>query len=594
MIKYDYAWVVVREPDMGTENVRFTPTVLDLMNMLSGATPVSLYDYHKAGVEDTLLLLEMPEAARLCSEMPISHPAHRPEDAFSDEREQNPSSESKRIGVRDVRVGDKITKVIALQTKTFRLESGPNNHENVPIHRELDLLTSQGRLPALCALTSARVIKCSPIRRIPNVGLVLNLCAAKQHMEMVLEAPLQLMEIDGLANHQESFKGGNAVGLDGFQADAKGGEEIENNDPEQSGVTTRLPQSIDVVLLAWVADITSRSYNDTYTKRVQKFNAQVRSAKGALGEIIEEEDMPQQPMCCSGYPIPLFTPSEAESKGGGDSGASSSSSNNNGRNAIVKRTYDSSPESFCLMLLSHKVRRRAKQGIRKVEVSGATGNEAMQNAVLRNQVAVALGRPPTEGDLKAYKQQQKGSSYLWGVSGDLHAYSTWSKHAESSMIGRGMSYGRNDWTLRCVTDNETLLMCRTFERLAQTKDTPESSLAIEIPTRQTYTAVREMMRKQRDEDAKRADARARGEGEGQGGAGEPSSSSSSSIPELDKPQPKRSMFDMDKQPDDPIASLVERSKRVRHGQPEEEQELDGQFRLETRNARNVRTYPHAR
>ena len=228
-----------------------------------------------------------------------------------------------------------------------------------------------------------------------------------------------------------------------------------------------LPFSNDIVQIGWAIDISSRQYIDNLTSEIEYFNDAVRES-GQLGDPIKEEDMPQQHLACMGYPISLNKSQQAQ---------------------------QANKDHKLLQLLSLKVNKKAK--FENIEVADSSVSEDMQVELLKNEVGMALGRAPTSGEIESYRMDRVGENFMWGVTGDLNAYSTWCNHASASMIGKGNAYPspdpddptQMDPAVTNKYDTELMLQCRMLERMAQIKDTPEYAYNIQCAWPQTYSAL---------------------------------------------------------------------------------------------------------
>jgi len=461
--QYNNAWVVVK--DIESDVVKFNPVVTDLRSGVNGTTPLNLFDIHDAGAVDTLMLLETNEASRLCVEMPRGPREHNPMIAFEDDAKSFPNKDSKKIYVRDVKEGDKRYKASeGTELTDIRRRGSGTSYGEAPVLKYIDLMTNRGRLPALQPYTSTRYSMIPPIRRVEHVGVVVNIGVAHEHVNMVIESSLRCTQIDGLRGHQEVFKDDSKAVFEGFASRNLNGNPIADHGDD---ITTVLPFSNDIVQIGWAIDISSRQYIDNLTSEIEYFNDAVRES-GQLGDPIKEEDMPQQHLACMGYPISLNKSQQAQ---------------------------QANKDHKLLQLLSLKVNKKAK--FENIEVADSSVSEDMQVELLKNEVGMALGRAPTSGEIESYRMDRVGENFMWGVTGDLNAYSTWCNHASASMIGKGNAYPspdpddptQMDPAVTNKYDTELMLQCRMLERMAQIKDTPEYAYNIQCAWPQTYSAL---------------------------------------------------------------------------------------------------------
>ena len=453
--KYDPAWIVVKEPE--GENVKYHPLVTDIQSCKNGQTPATAFGYHGAGIHDVLMLLETGEASRLCVEMPRGPTSQHQSMAFIDERGNTPNKESKTIKLRacleatGVEVGAHYGSVV-----DCRVQGGGLHHDQIKIHESLDIILNRGRLPAVQPYTSSRVMKCSPIRRAKESGVMVNTVVAYEHMSMIVEASIELSKIDGLKGHQEKFEDGSNI--PGFSAHSNGGLQQEGEDDES--MTRILPLSNDMAQTNWARDIAERQYIGSLNKEIENFNSLVDD--GIIpGVKITQDDIPQQPLPCMGYPVSL--------------------------SKIAGVKDPSKDETVILQLLSLKV--KPKREFPEIEVSDSKKMGSIGEDILMNEVATSLGRKPTSGDIECYKMDRIGENYMWGVEGDLNAYETWCCHMRESMVAKGNADPNGDDAVDCMMDCELMLLSRMNERLSQVKDSPESIYNIDMPWGQTYSAL---------------------------------------------------------------------------------------------------------
>lgn len=457
--KYDPAWIVVKDAAVG-EYVKFQSIVTDLRSAIKGITPANLFGYHDAGITDTLMLLETTEAARLCTEMPNGPKQQSRDNAFMDSRKNTPTKESTHIQLRDwSRPGYSDVGAAEGEPVECRLANGGLHRSEIDIHEKLDILVNRGRLPAVQPYTSTRIVKCSPIRRQRDTGVLLNTVAATEHVAMVVEASITCSKVEGLKDHQERFGDDGTVGLVGLSAHSNSGTPDTN--PNDRTKTRTLPFSNDIVQINWAIDLASRQYIPSFASEVEKFNKNVDDGN-IPGEKIKVEDMPQQPIACMGYPISL-----ADVHG------------------LKKAT---SNESTILQLLSLPVSTDKK--FEEIEVSdNKADGTTLGDDILMNEVGVSLGRKPTSGDIESYKMDRIGENFMWGVEGDLHSYETWMNHMQESMIAKGNALWTGDDAVDCLMDTELMLLCRMHERRSRVKGSAESVYDIDKTWPQTYSAL---------------------------------------------------------------------------------------------------------
>ena len=287
--KYDHAWLLLRSFEgNATTDIKFHSIVAQMRNGGAGSTPAALFDYHHAGIVDTLQLMETSEAARLCPEMPDFEPGAHTSFAFIDECQNRVNANSSKVFVRQS------SEPVMLDVR-MDVPSLPSSHR--PVHESLDKLTAHSRIPALQPYTSSKMTHCSPIRRVKESGIELNAVVAYEHVSMVVESSMLCSNVSGLKNYQERF---------GCHADARFSSltySAQGYYGESPKRVHTLPYSNDLCQIAWTIDLSNRQYIDTMGADLSAFNELVHDQD--LGDAIPLSDMPQQPIGCMGYQIKL-------------------------------------------------------------------------------------------------------------------------------------------------------------------------------------------------------------------------------------------------------------------------------------------------
>ena len=460
--RYDHAWIVVKESG-GAEDLRYNLLGKDMVNGSEGITPAKLFDYHDAGIVDTLMLLEAPEAKRLCPEMPRNS-KQSPHYAFADQTNNVPNKESTVVALRDYMCADGTRKGAAMgEVVDCRVEEDEMHSSKTKIHGPLDIITNRGRLPALQPYTSTRIINCSPIRRQKESGIEINAVAAYEHIAMVMEASINCSKVVGYTGLQENPN--RCDNLSGLSASSNGGA----GEASDATMTRLLPFCNDLVQINWSMDLAQRQYidGDSMDAQIAAFNAHLK-AEGLSGEI-DSKDMPQQYMPCMGFPLKVKS-SAAPAPAAADEDE-------------PRRVTEPS----ILQLVSLPVQKKATTDA--IEVSTASNYSGYTDEDLFDLVATHNGRRPTAADITAYRRTLVGDAYMYDVEGDLNDYSTWQNWVQASMLSKGNAIPTGDTGMQSLLDAELMLWCRLVERKAQKEGTAESAYGIDVAWGQTYSAV---------------------------------------------------------------------------------------------------------
>lgn len=453
---YDHAWIVVKEPSIENCEIQFKGLSHDLKHVTKGVTPVSLFDYHDAGIRDTLVMLETAEAKRLCTEMPRLSPRENPKIAFCDERNSIPNKESQNVFLRDFEDASGRHSAHDGDIVDCRVSGDAMHPSTIGIHEPLDRIVNRGRLPALQPYTSTCIVNSPPIRRMRNSGIEINSVCAYEHTAMVMEASIHCSKISGLKDHQERFQSGS--GLEGLKSNNHGGlPDAATGNP----TTKLLPFSNDIVQINWTVDAAKRQFIGSAHEHLKAFNEHVELHN--LGPKIELKDMPQQPLPCSGYPTLI--------------------------NIKPAPTDPSAPKTMKVpeQLLSLPI--ETTPSSKPIEVSTASEKATLTDQELFNRVGTAIGRRPNPADIATFRKNLIGDEYMNEVVGDLNDYDTWSDHVRASMLARGFGAPENDPGMLSLLDAELMLWPRMVERLAEKKGTVESTYNLKPPWPQTYSAL---------------------------------------------------------------------------------------------------------
>lgn len=407
-----------------------------------------LFDMHDAGIADCLFMLASTENKRLCPEMPSLPWTSRQENAFVDQDGRVQNKQSVMIGPTPLDHGTaNATEIVNTDVVGCRDDAAYSVGTGVPLHKQLDKMHNHGRLPALLPHTSTSVERCAPLRWMDNSGLEVNAVVVYEHVMMVLEGIIRCSKIPGLKGLQERFVSGGSApnGLLSKLPDGKPGD----------GVVRRMPYSVDLMQMAWTAELAEKFYNPKRASMVIQFNAMIKRDK--LGEPIRDDEMPELTLKYPGFP----------------------------------RSGDDVRE---LRQISLPIGTKKPEGQRAVDIGDANPLQSIDASLLRYQCEIAIGRPASRRDIEQHRRSLIGSGYAWGVTGDVFNYDTWADHACASLIGRGNTDGAEneaaggftDMAFASVLDAEHMFDVRLLERRAQNPENDEHKHNIALPGGSTY------------------------------------------------------------------------------------------------------------
>lgn len=422
----------------------------------------SLFDMHNSGISDALFMLASSENKRPCPEMPILPYTSRQSNAFIDD------ATTRDVGVRNVHDGTADSTAIPdVEPLGCRPSTAYDVGTGAPIHRALDAMHEYGRLPALAPYSSTVIERAPPLRWIDGSGLEVNSVVVYEHVMMVLEGILRCSKIPGLKGLQERFvSGGSAPSGLSFEPDVD--VTVDSNDSPvvaaakraRAASTRKLPYSIDLMQMAWSAELASKFYNPQRPKMVEGCNlwlgAELTTAE--YGGPIKDEDMPELTLKYPGFQTPLQ------------------------EHACDRRQ------------ISIPIATTKPLGQKEVDIGDANPLQSLDAELLRYQTEIAIGRVASRRDIEEHRRSLIGSGYAWGVTGDIFSYKTWEDHATCSMIGRGNTNGLEreesrgfiDDALGAMLDSELLLNARIVERKAQKEGLKEHTYKIKLPCGTTY------------------------------------------------------------------------------------------------------------
>tara|TARA_B110000902_G_scaffold126374_1_gene147437 strand:+ start:756 stop:3017 length:2262 start_codon:yes stop_codon:yes gene_type:complete len=457
----DFAWLVISSGTTkeGKASWRAAGDAVQKSKMCS------LFDMHNAGISDAMFMLASSENKRPCPEMPSLPYTSRTSNAFVDQAGNDWNKNSVMIGVRDAH--DKTADARAMKdveplgcreaSTAYDVDTG------APIHKALDAMHEYGRLPALAPYSSTVIERTAPLRWIDGSGLEVNSVVVYEHVMMVLEGILRCSKIPGLKGLQERFvSGGSAPAGLSFEPDvdvtvaATDSDAVAAAKRARAASTRQLPYSIDLMQMAWSAELASKFYTPQRRRMVADFNALLRREKLDGSGPIKDEDMPELSLKYPGFP----------------------------------RTKGDVRE---LRQVSIPIATTKPPGQKMVDIGEANPLQSLDAELLRYQTEIAIGRVASRRDIEEHRRSLIGSGYAWGVTGDIFNYDTWADHACASMIGRGNTDGAisehggfTDTAFNAVLDAELMFDSRLVERRAQNPQNAEHAHKIDLPTGSTY------------------------------------------------------------------------------------------------------------
>jgi len=452
----DYAWLVLKKGEMDINYRAFAHE----LKLKAGSTS-QLFDYHNQGIHDTLLLLETPEAARLCPEMPDHTGAMKATACFIDDRKLSIGKESKTARLRDVKLtGGAVVKAHEAKDGTVELRPvGARAHANgCPVQKALDTVLERQRLPAMQPFASTKLLTTAPLRRKQNSGIELNFVVAYSHIQMLTEAVLVCSEIDGLSHSQERFKGGAACSIDGLKSNPRLASlaKSKNMDAAVQAVTRVLPFSSDIIQISWMVAHARRQYLPNCTVDLGVRIAQFKLRQAGVGIPFDEkaEDVraliPHQPLPVQGF---------------------------------LQRVSRLSDPIMQLLSLSFEDRAEPRDG-HWVEVGG---DIIAQSAASFDEASRAKRGRVTEAEYRRFASQKAGNSRLDGISGDLNSGQVWIQWCQRTLLDRGNCRPVADTGMANLLDAELMLTARVIERIAAAPRGQLHCLEIEAPWPMTYT-----------------------------------------------------------------------------------------------------------
>ena len=472
--RLDFGWLVLYQQGGGDRPLTWNSCAKEVKEMPNA----TIFDMHNAGVSDALFMLASSENSRNCPEMPKVAFTFDPLKAFVDENGSIPTERSTFIDLRpvDLQEYDDNFQPPRLNTRTYAAHDGQplevrmpdsTNHRNVvKTHEQLDRINQRGRLPALQPIMSTNIKRSPPIRKCldGSQSVEVNSAVAYEHVHCLIESTLACSRIPGLAGLQERFASGGSAppGLKSSIADQDytNSQIYQKFGVDAKGIVKKLPYSIDIMQIHYSQDLCSRFYNSLKTDCLESFNAHIKASN--LGEPLKNEDLPEFTLRYPGFPI---------------------------RNDTDKT------EALRLISIPSATLRSEDQAI--VDVATASPLQDLSLDLLRYETSIAIGAAPTLCDIEAHKKTLIGSSYVFGISGDVFDYATFLSHLSESLLGRGNSdgnvdeYGKpTDAGFLASLDAEFMLIPRLREREAAAK-VGEFPVTFDQPVGSTYRFMQE-------------------------------------------------------------------------------------------------------
>lgn len=383
-----------------------------------------LFDLPVNSLKDILYLMSTVDNYRRCTETPTMDTGCGILDAFTDAMGTPILEEgSGRVSLRgsfDVRPDG--TCVARDSKEEFADGRAGERHpysgiHNTDMQRRLDYVVQKCRLPAMVAAVSNNVTESAPVRIIgdgENQSIELSLSAALEHSRLLYESTLRCSLQPGLDGEHERFAN-NSNAPTSLSMDTS---KIEQRSDEHC---TKLPFSYDLVNMSITLDVTSRLYNSDAVSYLSKFNMDYAD----LGFSMTTSELP--------HTTTRFV----------------------GLEETTNRKFISLPPRCTRKLGAH---------IFEVGDQERKGIEAHRNYV---HLHLALGRTPTEREIRDNNSSIAGARSMSGIRGDGFDFRTYRRHCLATLKERGMMCGRKDDLVGVITDDAASLRYRVGELAAK-------------------------------------------------------------------------------------------------------------------------------
>ena len=453
--KYDFAWMLLKPPSNSTASSSSGLVWSNVSDGLKGSLTCQLFDMHTAGIADALFMMASSENSRLCPHTQWSGYQYSSEKAFVDQDGAALSPESVYVGLRGIELANGTSHEAHLGSPVDARIAGHQYHRaTTKVHDILDRLQQNCRLPALQPLTSSRITKSPPLRKVDSCTIEVNSVVALEHAIMIMEGVLRCSRIPGLTGLQERFA--NRASSPGCFGNPKQ-ESASNAVDADAGITKVLPYSIDIMQMAWTVDLGSRFYSPSREENLMNFNGRL-AYEGLLssGEFAVE-DMPHMSLRYPGFPT-----------------------------QVCEREH-------ALRQISLLPKGSVPNGQAVVDISKANPIQDMPAENLRYETSIALGRPATDAEIEDHRRLLLGSGYVYDVKGDVFDYDTWVNHLAASMLGRGNTDGQVDEDgvyidtgFEIALDPENMFELRRLELRAERGDDDVQQLNLRPACGSTY------------------------------------------------------------------------------------------------------------
>ena len=225
---------------------------------------------------------------------------------------------------------------------------------------------------------------------------------------MLTEAALTLRDMPGIGGLQEIFDG-NRAGPAGYTA--LGGDVSS----VPSGMVRQLPFSVDLMQIFWARKAAERLYSATRLGEIAAANRELAEQGLLGGERRAGEPTASRQRGHARVHAALPGLSAAQ-------------------RVLAKRAFRGAVQAALWPVGTAPSAEKPAVPIERV--SGIAEDDIQ---ALREQASAACGHEAGEQELQAYLRNLMGTSYTYGVKGDVYDLATWREHALRSLVDRGFS-----------------------------------------------------------------------------------------------------------------------------------------------------------